>query len=607
MAFNKNQAARHALHPLFFFLISTLINHIVIANTLELESSSLLFLAILNGISYDLILPLILIILPALPFLNKSGIVRKTVVISVYLLATLPLIDCLYFSVTYSRFNWSILHDLNYYSIKTIIGSLGMAVGATILFVVASILSLMAWSFQIYSKLDFASHIKVYKNLLYFVLLIVIFFPVEHYQVTSNFSPIILPIMAKNLYLDTLGNGSMYGFWAQTIIYKSSPFEEYTQEERQYLIDLGFLPYEKPAVQQSNAREQYSRIIIIAFESLALEYLNTYNKKIPACASDYFDRLIEEYPHCNNFYTSDSPTINGINAILNSNIPYEASYYALNTPESLIKLFKKRYGGSATFIRGVSKFYSGENLLLKSMFDFDNIIAYEELALKYPEPAKFLWGFTDDVVLLETLNIMRKNKDKPCFIFTKLIDQHQPPFYCGIPSDQLPSEVANHPSPIVASVYWANYLLRKFVETCKHEGLIDQDTLLIITADHYPPLGYGHQDLFDEPQLFPLGKLPLIFITPKKNAFEGMNADKICCQLDLAPTICYLAKLQQPSTFKGNNILFTSSPDRMLGHFNGTIFWKNKTDTFSAKLGEISFSDPVIQKWLKNLLAVKKD
>ncbi len=604
---NNERLKLFILHPLFIFLCSALANHIAIARTFELENNGMLFLAVLNGISYDLLIPIVVFI-AGITLVEHFRIVRGVALGFLYSMAILPIIDYLYFSVTYSRFNWSILHDINIYSIKAIIGSFSLSAIILITICTFFMAKLALRSFRAYNSLDCSWQKVPAKYLLYSALIVVVFFPVEYYQSASNFSPVILPVMTKNLYLTTLGNGSLYGYISDSISpSRNTKFTEYSEQERDYLQKLGLLPEKVTKNDFQNSEHTYSRIIIVIFESLALEYLHSHNKKVPAIASDYFDYLIDSYPHCENFYTSDSPTINGLNAILNSDIPYESSYYSVYQPTSVVRLFKEKHAANTAFIRGISKFYSGENLLLKSLFGFDRIIAYEDLAQSYPKPPAFLWGFSDDIVLNETLKVLRTEKNEPCFVVAKLIDLHQPPFYCGIADENLPKEIARHPSPIIKSVYWANHLLKNFVEACQKENLIDESTLLIITADHYPPLGYGHQDLFDNPQLFQLGRLPLIFVTENTAPLKNLGSSKMCCQIDLAPTICDLSGLQQPEQFKGNSLLLTRAPERMTGHFNGTMFWKNDADTFSAKLGDHNFPDPAVQKWLNNLMTVKQN
>ena len=75
----------------------------------------------------------------------------------------------------------------------------------------------------------------------------------------------------------------------------------------------------------------------------------------------------------------------------------------------------------------------------------------------------------------------------------------------------------------VKAIYDADKLLKDFIYKCEASCIIDENTLIVVTADHYPPLGYGHTELVKSDNHFQLGKLPLIFYSKQKEVFYNLD------------------------------------------------------------------------------------
>jgi len=127
-----------------------------------------------------------------------------------------------------------------------------------------------------------------------------------------------------------------YRMTGQKADYEKVP---YTDEEKALLKKLDLLP-------STNApliKKQYNKIIVIVFESLSIDFINYYNKKIPKEATPFLNSLLYKYFHLNNFFTSNMPTDFGWTAILKSKID-------LNVESDSLFSILQRYGYESFFI-----------------------------------------------------------------------------------------------------------------------------------------------------------------------------------------------------------------------------------------------------------------
>jgi phosphoglycerol transferase MdoB-like AlkP superfamily enzyme len=283
-----------------------------------------------------------------------------------------------------------------------------------------------------------------------------------------------------------------------------------------------------------------------------------------------------------------------------SKIPYKPESAMLRKEKSLAKLLKDQKGFTSIFIRGVSKFYSNEHLIIRNLFGFDHLIAYEDLAKLYPKPDFFDWGYHDDVVFAEGLRLLKEQRKEKTFMVIKLIDQHQPPHYCGIPDEELPEIVRKHPSKIIKMLYWANHCLENFYRNLEKENLLNDKTLLIITSDHYAFPGFGHQKLIKE-KFDPLGRLPLIFVTPGNKL--PLQTEKTFSQLDLTHAICDILDIAPSHYFIGQSMFSENSVSRRLGIFEDKIILKNKDLKLELDCANKIFPNSACEKWFINLFA----
>lgn len=587
---------------LLFFII-TLGNHLTIALSYEMAFDRHTFCTLLAGLTIS-ILPVLagaylLCLFPS--FLYREGRL-PTLFVSIFCL--LPVSDLVYFSYTHARFNWSVWHDLNYYAIKgTIFSPFFYQAQLPALAQIAVLLAGAMFLRRVPARTNSADAKSLLSGLLLLTILLRFLFPPQPYMIQSRFNAIQLTIQGKNAQIAQLGQGCLANFFLTGQQQHSLPFIDYDAKEREQLTSLGLSVNPQPA--QAKSAPRFKKIILLVFESLALEYMHSVNPAVPPEATDCFDALMRSHPSAENFYCSILGTLPGIYAILNSRIPWQELLPLARREKSCAALFKESTNGQTFLIQGTSKHYGDEARLFKTIMGIDTIIAYEELKSEFKEPALLDWGFHDNVVLEKSLEVIKNNADKPFFIISKLIDQHQPPHFCGLKPEEMPTSVARHQIPIVRSLYWANHLLKKFLADLEKQGLLDEQTLLIITADHYPPPDFGHKKLMPDGQYALPGRLPLIFVCKKPEAFADFDGKKMACQLDLAPTICQLTGSSQSPHFLGQSLLDKSSVSRSIGYHDSTI----QIIASGSQLLVFPYNSNVkpataIDKWIHNLKSI---
>jgi arylsulfatase A-like enzyme len=121
-------------------------------------------------------------------------------------------------------------------------------------------------------------------------------------------------------------------------------------------------------------------------------------------------------------------------------------------------------------------------------------------------------------------------------------------------------------------IRYTDYLLSKFIEFFKSEGLYD-DTLLIVAADHGEHFGeynlvYHAYSLFEE-----LINVPLIVKWPENHHGDDRTVpDDVSHDLvsltDIAPTICEWAGIETPSGMQGRDLTTGSDRDAVFAEYD---------------------------------------
>lgn len=511
--------------------------------------------------------------------------------------------DAICFHFSLARLNTGVLHDINYYAIKAVL----TVSDVLVLAVLIGGVGFFAWLcfksagiFKISTPTPLSRRYFTLSLLIIMLGLATQLIPHSYDETAGNLFWIDeLTQLNKNSFLKNLKIGVFRNIFNATPAGSSLSWKAYQDGDEIELRNMGLISAPTPESATNVPIRPFRKVVIIAQESLALDYFHSINPDIPAAASDFLDELMRRFPAARNFRCSTYPTLHGLISLLFSRVPAQYHLMRDTGATSLFQLMQQQHGSRGFLIDGLSRFYGGENVIVRKVMGVEKYIAYEDLAEEYPEPPVNSWGFHDDVVLDKALKIMKENLGSSYIMLVKTIDMHQPPSYCGIPLDKLPSEVASHSNQVVRSIYWTNNCLRQFFSAVEGAGLLDEETLIVVTADHYPMPNYGHSDLVHG-EYYLFNRLPLILASGRKEPLPGFDSDRLACQLDVAPTICRLTGTLPAASFMGYSLIDKVSLPRALGFYNNVFNLETASGAVNFPVNLSPREYPAIARWINN-------
>ncbi|MBN2359827.1 MAG: LTA synthase family protein [Deltaproteobacteria bacterium] len=334
----------------------------------------------------------------------------------------------------------------------------------------------------------------------------------------------------------------------------------------------------------------FNKIVFFTTESLSLDLIGAFNSKLPLDPTPFFlstpairDRTFS------NFRTTAQPTLPGLSVLFTSHPNFELPR-ATGYRNSFVRMLRDR-GYHTVFLRSASRYYADENIVLKN-FGYDEIVAREDFYDR-PEMRKYVygWGLEDRLLYQELIAMLERSGDRKLFVTVLGTDTHPPhgqEHYRHLQYPPLPPEFRMRYGPEVArflkAVYYFDYDLRNMVETIERRGLLRDDTLLIISADHSCPFNHIVQALPGYPRTS-VERVPLIFLTPQ--SLPPTDFGQRSSQLDFAPTLFHLLGLPIPAGWWGESLFYPGRRDPVIGFDAGMFFYD-----LDGKRTVHDFSDP---------------
>ena len=297
--------------------------------------------------------------------------------------------------------------------------------------------------------------------------------------------------------------------------------------------------------------KEYTRVILIATESLSAKYMHRFNPLIPPQASQTYDQIFQRYPSAT-LHTVTLSTLYGLTVIFSSH-PNAKLNYENGYPLSFVKELKK-YGFHTAFLRGANENYMDENLLFhQAGFEvvrgrnfFEDLDAYE--------PYIEWWGLTDRKLYEYAANYLQQNKDEKTFLTLLTVDTHVPLGrldYLGQEYEEIDAQFYDVPT-MPRAYARAGQDLAHFLRLLDEKGLMDEHTLVLVTGDHPSYSNTPTNKLF-KPYQRVFDRIPFAIITrtPLK---KPLTQATLASQLDIAPTVLDLLNLPQPKGFFGHSL-----------------------------------------------------
>lgn len=287
---------------------------------------------------------------------------------------------------------------------------------------------------------------------------------------------------------------------------------------------------------------QPMNVVIFLQESLGAEYVGSLGGK-PLTPN--FDSLTKEGLLFTNLYCTGTRSVRGIEAVVTGFLPSPSeSVVKLSNSQSgfftLADLFKSKgydtsfiYGGMANF-DNMASFFNGngfENIVDEEDFDKDG----KKYALKGT------WGYSDEDLVVKANEYFKSQKGKPFFSLMFSTSNHEP---FEFPDGRI-ELFDKQKNTVNNAMKYADFAIGKFFEMAKKEDYF-KNTLFIVVADHNTRT-YGKH-------LVPIHKfhIPALIIAP--GVAKGSKYDKLCSQIDLAPTILDMIGMKVETPMPGRNL-----------------------------------------------------
>lgn len=317
-------------------------------------------------------------------------------------------------------------------------------------------------------------------------------------------------------------------------------------------------PPEQEAVRALHLDEQMTqafenppkKIVLVIAESLDQQFFSPYNPKLKGYTPN-LEKLFQIYSHLDEFYPSGPYTLQGVSSIA---CGHTNGAQAQNIPahECAPKLLAEN-GFKTELIRGASKYYVGENLHF-SKFGFQSTTAKEEFEKKYPEfiekrpELHKIWGYSDQYIFNEAIERLKQSPpDEKLFLTLLTVDTHVAGGRCSYERTEKDPE-----DNLLFSIQCFDRVFGEFVEGLKKENLLDENTLVILTADHlYPAFNRVPGAELNTSFVLKPGKIPFLMISKNPWPLKAAQGSHV----DIAATLLDLANLEIPSYYMGKSLL----------------------------------------------------
>lgn len=291
---------------------------------------------------------------------------------------------------------------------------------------------------------------------------------------------------------------------------------------------------------KNDSPEHTWNVVLISVESFSGDYLKRFGNK--ENITPYLDSLIPHGLWFDRFYASGTRTVRGLEA-LSMAIPPTPGQSIVRRPDN-DNMFTM---GSILKSKGYDVHYIyGGNSFFDNMGDFFSNSGYTVLdESNIPDSLVHLttaWGADDEASFNYTLQQCDKsfNKNKPFFNHVMTVSNHRPYIY---PAGRIDID-PKHQS-IQGAVKYTDFAINKFLTEARKKPWFN-NTLFVIVSDHCSKSA-GKTDL-------PVNRyhIPCIIYAPQlvMPAIES----RLVSQIDLAPTILGLMKINYTSRFLGYDV-----------------------------------------------------
>ena len=303
----------------------------------------------------------------------------------------------------------------------------------------------------------------------------------------------------------------------------------------------------------------FRRVILIFSESLSAFFLQSSNPQLPGTLMPYLDSLASEGRIFRNHRTSALPTGPGT-AVTYCSHPNPSLVNATNFRQSFVQNLRS-HGWHTVFNTSVTRLFDNQGRKAASA-GFESLL--DPLNLENSDDNAYVtgWGLCDRVTFRRATEYLAARREQPTFMTILTCDTHTPTGrkeYGDLKYPPPPDWIREYPTlaPLLASFFRYDHDLELFLSELKAAELYDDDTLVIITADHCCPSGPMLLELPGSSKS-PFERIPLVLLTPR--SLPPLDVNRATSQLDVGPSILHLLGLPIPAGCWGRSIFTTDQP-----------------------------------------------
>ena len=364
-------------------------------------------------------------------------------------------------------------------------------------------------------------------------------------------------------------------------------FPENLPEESAELLSAWNVEKLKPqGAEIVKEKAEYDRVVVIAVESLDLDFIRAFNPAMPENITPELDKLFKNNLSFVNCFTAAQPTSWGLTALLMSRLDYRRE---LKTPGNPSLFTIGNAGGYAGYyFSPVSGSFGGNRETYLKIFGgtMDHFFFREELRKKFHSVSDEVWGMADFELFDAVFKQLKSPETPERFIAViSTIDIHPPYTVAG-------DFACKHGflSDFLKSLHSFDHHLGKFIRRIQNDpDLYNERTLIVLTADH----SATHGENYLKRSNFNPARIPLIFISPNLKPLKDLNRKKYCSSLDITPTLVRLIGGRIPRSFMGRDL--REAKNCAISRTPADVLQVNSPDlpgTMFVKLGEKEYDTP---------------
>lgn len=154
------------------------------------------------------------------------------------------------------------------------------------------------------------------------------------------------------------------------------------------------------------------------------------------------------------------------------------------------------------------------------------------------------WGAADEWIFARLLERQKRARTEGRRLFATLLSvSNHKPYLVPERDTHVDARIGTREG----AVAYADWSLGRWLDQCRDEGLLE-GTLVLVVGDHGARV-YGAESI-------PVGsyRIPALFLSPDEG-LRGKRIERLCSQIDLAPTLLSLSGVSATATFFGQDLL----------------------------------------------------